>query len=152
MLYEQFRPLWITIEHQKKDTYQWRLPSWFFLLFLNGQGLSNKTGKNVTAFWIKASPKIARAMGEVDRGRLGPWARLIMVHLALSVVDLARSAHLTFLDLSEHWFNVFIWGARAALAHLCPYTRTVLSKHNSASLCTLSPRPFQIQLGPSVPS
>ena len=59
-------------------------------------------------------------MGEVDRGRLGPWARLTMLgtlsscgflssdYLALSVVDLARSVQLTFLDLYEHFVTVFI--------------------------------------------
>ena len=64
--------------------------------------------------------KLTAPMGEVDSGRLGPWARLTVVDLAhglgtlspcaflssddlaLSVVDLARSAHLTFLDLYEH--------------------------------------------------
>ena len=88
--------------------------------------------------WSILGPaKSTAPMGEVDHGTLSPCAFLSSEDLTLSVVNLARSAHLTFLDLYDHWFNVFIWGARGSLAHLRPYSLTVLSEHNSASLCAL---------------
>ena len=47
-------------------------------------------------------------MDEVDHGTLSPLAFLSSDDLALSVVDLARSAHLAFFNLYEHWVTVFI--------------------------------------------
>ena len=59
-------------------------------------------------------------MVEVDHGTLSPSAFWDREDMALFVVHLAGGANLTFLDLYEHWVTVFIWGAKGALAHLCP--------------------------------
>ena len=113
------------------------MPLWYKIFWLGGRFRDRQSRP---CPWARST---AVDLGEVDDSTLGPCAFLSSDNLALSMVDLACSAHLTFLDLYEHRVNVFIWAARGALAHLCPYSFTVLSMHNSASLCTLSPRLFK---------
>ena len=59
--------------------------------------------EEIWVMWpISGSSKLTAPMGEVDHGTLSPFAFLSSDDLALSVVNLARSAQLTFLDLYEH--------------------------------------------------
>ena len=59
---------------------------------------------------ISRMAKSTSPMGEVDHGTFSPFAFLSSDDLALSVVNLTHSAHLTFLDLLNTELLSFLRG------------------------------------------
>ena len=112
--------------------------------------------------WSISGPaKSTPHTGEVWRGRLCLRAESTVVNLArrvntalmawpFSVLTLHIDVHCsptcanwTLLYLLGHWVVVSLWGAKASLAHLCPYSPTVFFEHNLACFCPLAPELFQ---------